>query len=859
MSNPVVTIGNTIPGPAEPQVIRRTFTRIVYDSQDFYTYALGEYSSSFTGMAPEDQGQRFYMFVPLDNSLGAGGSSPGVQPDIVSDESWEILKKSASSFVTGVKSVMPKIIIPSKILIDNGLLTPDEVFVGTYDDGGGGAWADLFNWELLELNGTPISPTNFYEMAQVGAFFGSQYITNKAKDDSSAINELTLKLRNGQENSSMYPPPDGASHDLRSDYDGNGDYYVGGGAFVLLLNVVPGRPAVSGSGDVANNPWSWKMEFGDVTIEISEAGAAKVTVAGEDDGNTVTVNLSDAKAKEGPAQQQHIDDKQPYAIFVYPVWNGIVVSSGVQEGRGSSSNLAPVLSTSYFIPKLKSASILVEPYSSGFNPSEPDEVEVGTDGGAIEVDFGKEMFVTAKNVKFEMAYLPCFFSKDGWFDEWFVGSDDVEGVVDFDYEVYPIWTKNGSTNIDLNPPPTVEDTTYPGPVPNSSYRVVPWRLENDSFDRIGGEVFGSFLETVETRDFPVRNDNGNFNLLWSGGTPGDISAGNWQKYVQSFSVTISDDGSNGSLVIDKFGVAGQDAVALQSIGAITIDATGGYGTNAGTLFKGLAMGVANTKSTDGATWTIPLIGLEKKLEDIALINVPYFDGEPMGVAVDFLTKYGGIIANMSGANPSVVLGLSEDINVPRFDWKSGTSIKSALDEVMEDTLHWYVVRDGYIYFYELSEINGLPLALGTNWEGSYPGTKIVSIDGTPDFEDLRNEVMAIALQQVPEGQGTEIENLPLFPLVELRNVSTVPDVPWARSLIRDYPGALTQPQLEDRVDRLVALFSTYIITGRTSIPGNANIKPYDTWGSTIIKSVTHNVDLVGKVWTTDLEFWGQIS
>lgn len=856
MSNPVVTIGDTIPTPGDPNVVRRTFTRIVYESQDFFTYAEGEYNPSYSGMSPENRGQRFYMFIPVDDALGAGGVPPGVQPDITSDESWEVLRKGPSGFVTGVKSVMPKIIIPSKLLVDNGLITPEEAFIATTDDGG--VWRDLFNWEIVTFNGNPVSGTEFYDTTQVGAFFGSQYITNKAKDDTQSSNEMVIKLRNYPENGTTDPPPDAPTHGLRSIGGATDSRYVVNGAFTLMLNLVPSRPATSSPSGVSDNPWFFKIEFGDVEIEISEAGAAKVKVAGEDDGNVVTVNLAEGKTKEGPPQQQHVDDKQPYIITVYPVWNGIVVASGVQEGRGSSSSLAPVLASSYFVPKLKDASILVDPYSDGFDPSAPAPVEVGTDSGATEVDFGEEMIVTAKNVKFEIAYLPSFFCQNGWFDEWFVGSDDEDGVVEFAYEVYPIWTKNGSTNVDLDPPPDIEDTAYEGPVEGTSYRVIPWRLKNDRHDRVAGEIFGSFLETIETRDFPVRNDNGNFSLNWTGGSPGDPSPASWHKYVQTVSVSISDEGSSGSVTVDKYGVAGQDAKAIQNIGALTISATGGYGTQAGSIFQGLALGTSTAESTDGATWTIPLVGLERKMEDIALINVPYFDGEPLGVALDFLTRYAGIISNTGAADTTVILGLSEDIAVPRFDWKSGTSVKTALDEVMEDTLHWYVVRDGVIYFYELTEITGLPLILGPDWEGSYPSTKVVSIDKTPDFDDLRNELMALALEQVPEGKGTEIEDIPLFPMVELRRVGTTPDFPWARSWIQDFPGALTRDQLIDRVDRLVAIASTYVVSGRTSIPGNANIKPYDRWGSLIIKSVTHSVDLISKTWTTDLEFWGNV-
>jgi len=112
----------------------------------------------------------------------------------------------------------------------------------------------------------------------------------------------------------------------------------------------------------------------------------------------------------------------------------------------------------------------------------------------------------------------------------------------------------------------------------------------------------------------------------------------------------------------------------------------------------------------------------------------------------------------------------------------------------------------------------------------------------------------MALQSVPEGQGTQTKTS-TFPIIDSRTKATTPDIPWAKCLVKGYPGVLTTAQLSDIADNLDKISSSYDLTGRLSIPGNADIKPFDAWGTDyVIKSVTHNVDLEAKTWTTDLEF-----
>lgn len=863
MSNPTVTIDNSIPVPADPQVIRTTFTKIVYDSQKFFIYGEGEFDPTYSTFNPAKKGEEFFMWVPLDNALGAGGVPPGLQPDFVSDEAWGPassgpnigdggLRRSGSGFITAVKSVMPKIIIPSKILVDNGLVTPNDVWMAAYKEGS--VWKGLFNWNLVTLNGAAPAGTESFKYASIGAYPGSQYVTVKGKDDKNAKNEMVIKLTNPTVAWPAQPPPQGSDHLWLA---GDSSNLVVGGAFVLMLNVVPTRPATADPQDVSKNPWSVTMEFGEVKMKVVDSGSTEVTIGiGSASGelNKTTVNLAEGKTKGGPPQQQHINDKEPFIILVYPVWNGIVIASGIQDAR------ATVLSSSYYVPKLKEAAVLNQPYSNGFDPTAPAPVEVDvggayTDPTCVLVDFGNQLTLTAVNCRFDVAYLPCFFSRECWFDEWRLQSDDQDGVVTFTYNVYPIWTANGTATI-LDPAPSVDDSGVAGTIADTHYAYTKWRLRQDNFDRVGGAIFGSILEVVETRDFPIKNGNGNFDIVFTAADPGDPSPGGWKDYIQSVNVSTTIDGSSGSMTIDKYGVAGQHAVADQSIGAIVITAQGGNGTQNGIIFKGLGMGIADNRTSGGALWTVPLIGLEKKMEDIALINVPFFDGDTLSVVGDFLCKYAGLIPDFTYANPSKQLGISEDVNVVRFDWKAGTTVRAALEEVMADLVHHYVVRDGYVYFYELDEVTGLPVnAGGTDWESTYPNTKVVMYDASPDFEDLRNEIAILGLEQIPDGQNTEIQGLPTFPRVAVRsNITTVPDVPWAKTLVRPIPGYMTMAEFDIYANKQAGMYSVYELIGKTTIPGNANIKPYDTWGDLIIYGVSHNLDFRSKTWTTDLEF-----
>ena len=826
MSNPVVTVTNSIPTPSNTQTVRKTYTLNVFESINFFLYPTDQ---DHTNYDPTNMGEEFYLWYGVQ---GAMDNAPDLPPDFITDGVWKELQNAPSGFVTPNKSVMPKLFTPSTLMVDNGIDMPDNT-QSAYWTSDYSTWHLLFNWVLDTFNGDSIDMTtgDWYKVAQIGSHFSSQYVSVKAKDDKQSTNTVVKHME------SPTDPPTG---------DWDSSQLVVGGAFMLMLNVLGITPGQAGVEGLEDNRWSITITFGEVTMVIADASTMTVSIAGSD--QKTTVNLAEGMSKEGPPQQTHMADKPPVLIGVYPCWNGIVVVSGSQDTPQVTN------SAGTFCRKTNSASIQDPAYlgpDGFFNPQAPADVEVMSND-AVKVDFGTEMTVTSQNCRFEIAYLPRFFTKELTLDGWLLLSTDTEDST-YKYNIYTIYTKNGTT-FDFISEPTLVDSGDAGTTPNTSYWYVEWDFAASTYLRHAGEIFGYVLETIQTNKFSIKNGNGNFSLTWSGGISGDSSPSTWTDYIKSVSVTTDKDGSSGSITVDKYGIAGQDAVANQSIGAIVLSATGGTDTVAGDIFYGLGMGVSNAENAGNATWTIPLIGLEKKLEDIALINPPFFDGEPLSTAVDYLCRYAGINYNMGFVtNSSVPLSASEEINSSRFDWKSGTSVKTALDEVMADVNCAYCVRNGTIFFYTLDDY-GLPVTLGPDQSGDYDFTTIVETNQTPDFDDLRNYIVGLALRLVPEGTGTQIEQTPTFPELVAMTNETVPDVPWAKCLVQTYPAALSNDTLTALVTKLSTMSKHYQVSGKLTIPGNATIKPYDQWDEFVVVSVTHNLDMAAKTWTTDLEF-----
>jgi hypothetical protein len=339
------------------------------------------------------------------------------------------------------------------------------------------------------------------------------------------------------------------------------------------------------------------------------------------------------------------------------------------------------------------------------------------------------------------------------------------------------------------------------------------------------------------------------------------------------------------MTIDKSGLFGQDAQPKQSIGCLCLDVTKGNWSQgySGNIFTGIANGLGDSVTTDGATMNVPLIGLEKKLDDIVLVNAPFFDGYPALDVFEFFSNYGGITADYRYCpeiftDPSYKLSYSQEINVPVFEFKTSTTVKSALDLICKDLNMAYVVRDGKIFYYTLDPDTGYPLhyrgdadiadegipvppeitghdGVETAW--TYDGYVMENANKNPDFEDLRNNVIVLTLSNQVDSNSPDQALLPNMPVIIAQENPTYPEIPWQRVFAFPVPGLMGPAEATIIAGNLKGKSTQYILKGNLSIPGNAAIRPYDrilyNGKPYMIDGVSHNIDLSQKKWITSME------
>ena len=393
MSNPVATVDNYIPEPPDPKLTREVLTLINFTGQNLFTYKLGQWGTFVPDLG---RGTQYFMSVPLGDVLTG-------QPSFISDGSWNIIKEKYSVFYSPAwNSFMPKLLIPSKILVDNGINSKNPPQDSAY-------WAhvaddyssDLFNWVITSASPPPSG--SYYKIAQVGGGFGSQFVVSKKISDASAQNTVVWTLKNPTN------PPSGEWDKTK---------LVVGGAFLLMINITPIQSSAASAEDNQKNPWKITLQFGEVTLTLDKTGALNCTIGS---GEAQPGNMIKASAAQGPPQSSLIKEEH-YILGVYPVWNGIVVTNGIAD---ASSSIQP---TSCYFIKNQKASINTPPYSNGFNVTAPANVIVDCPPD-VTVDFGTSLVLTLFQCEAEFAYLPIFFSYKGVTDQFFIVNNDAPGTV----------------------------------------------------------------------------------------------------------------------------------------------------------------------------------------------------------------------------------------------------------------------------------------------------------------------------------------------------------------------------------------------------------------------------------------------
>lgn len=907
MSNPSVQISTqTITFDLPSSVYRYIYSRIVYSESRFFIYQEGQYATydPYKDTGDGLKQERAFFFYPCSDVIS--------KPHLVSQQVWdENMDKAASGFITPNNSLMPRIFIPTQKLCSNGVYNRTALMskYGTYD---------LFNWEVTKVAKGSL-PGDLDKNITIGGN-NKTYVSTIGVEDNNIDTYMDLEL----EDKTTFPPPtyDGTETPITADYT-NGTSLVGYGACCFMIDVTTAKPARVSTADVGKSIWNVKLKFGSdpdsLLIELKESGLL-VTYK----SNSKEAPMPVSSSGEFPPQVSELKNKKPYVLLVYPVWNGAIVSAAFQWDKAVAN------AASIYIPYDKDAGIFDPAYSDPFIPydgsseGDADDVVVAPFPTDLSMLTGP-ITARVRACRANIAYLPCFFLSKFKFDEFFVGSDK-GGVANlFEYKNYIIYTKNTQSTFgiyDVGDPTArtaaeVDEPVVPPPdLGDNRYWKFSWLVASNSISdvdaalhcRSTGEIFGTYFRVKEKLADDPYNLNGNFKLGWIAGTakpgdvnsayygstPGDVVAAtvaNWEPYILSINISQTEEGMTGQIIVDKFGLAGQDAKILQgiggdsgatvnSVGSITIYAEGGNGTVDGVIFSGLAMGVSETDGPDGGKWTINLVGLEKKLDDIVLFDAPYLDNYRVDAALDYIVDKVGITKDMTDCSltSSDKLRYTEDLASPIYNFPPGTPVREVLERVCEDYLLTYIIKPSgsfstsstgaysKIYFYKIDEDTALPIVSSpTDWSSSYPNTKVMSMSMSPDFEDIRNEIVLFGLRRVGGGAQTDISNVPLLPYTyKTGDYDTVPYFPWSKAMSGGPPGFVSPDDLEDMANKYKGSSKRYFLTGQVEIPGNATIQIYDTFGSVtvpgtpsqvfsnLIVSINHNLDFSSKTWTTGL-------
>jgi hypothetical protein len=893
VNNVTATIGTNYTSISVNNFQKKMYGRINFSEWDIDLYKVDQMDpvpsgtipiggSSSTSPAYIPNADKSFLFWPMENFIKHIQTVVGPTyniPQFVSpsENIRSSFRKKASGFATNRFSIMPKLIIPTSGLIANGLeiggsAVRAEVSVG-------GNIYDLFNWKIDGID----DPAEIARKIKPSEQVNAKYISMTSKSNSTPESIITATLEDpsadkGPWNIPSTQTPPAGWEPL--------EQIVGKGAFCFMINIIPFESANTDpeQEDIDGNTesmWSIELIAGEVKINITEAGKMIVDVAGQ----ITEAQAPQASGAELPAQATQLKGSAGgtlYVLVVYPVWNGVVISSGIQDLSKQ------IDSSAVFCPKKGGDNTDIFDYFDAGNTIPPQKYPFDVTAPApvnilspddVKVNFGDKVILKLIDCRADFCYVPVFFMGGFMFDAFFLAPKDELASLTFDYQVFPVWTSNGTSH-------TITNDIYDGyePSDRNVFKRIVFTSLNPSGrpTRYAPELFSMILETEETNWNLPRNGNGNGNFAsinWTGGSTGVPVGGavptgaDWPNYITAINVTSSLDGLSGSITIDKYGLAGQKAVVEQAIGAITIDMNNATidpnlpdwvyegtddvydGMISNRIFTGYGVGITENDSPSGSTWTIPLEGLQKKLGDLIVVNAPFFDGEKLSEAIYFLQTYGGFLVSDQWATTDDRLPQSFDIENPIMNFRSGTSVLDNVNMTMQNSQHSYVIqKDGEMWLYKLNDVTSLPQDLNsfTDWLPFYPNTKIMSVDRNPDFADLRNELVVMALQDMGGG-GTNPQDNQFMPLVKLLQNATTPDIPWSKMLMQPVEGIMDQADIDDIADKFKASISKYEIVGKVSVLGNPSIKPYDRWGDKVVTSVSHSIDFTGKTWTTDVE------
>lgn len=435
------------------------------------------------------------------------------------------------------------------------------------------------------------------------------------------------------------------------------------------------------------------------------------------------------------------------------------------------------------------------------------------------------------------------------------------------------------------------------------------RMGKEKYSRFPSQLFGFLRVTIDMLQNNIDN------LIENQFDIGD----NWAHFITNVSVTHNESaGTTGSMTIDRYGLSQYCAnydrnILIQQVAGLNLgltyvktqidaeadnvktyainlsersnddgndyigDPSWFYNQdNLGLLLKGIAYGQGINDSYSANEMSVPLFGLQRKLEEIKIINAPFFDGQNLRYVLEYLASYGNVAMNLDNAKPDDLLPASSNISVAIVDFKLGTSVWDAMHTVAELTAHMFVLQpDGVIWWYKISEVNGLPQAKSGHQMWSYPNTRVVSATSEPDYSQFYNHLILMAMQAPTTNvkNPLEVVDLPMQPLIAgARLKNTNPNISWSKLVVTPMTSFFTEKELNKQTYIQAKRAQSILWNGNTTIPGNLGIRLFDTFsnnlsvsggtkalsddsemrGEFLVAGITHNVDIVSKNFTTQL-------
>lgn len=408
--------------------------------------------------------------------------------------------------------------------------------------------------------------------------------------------------------------------------------------------------------------------------------------------------------------------------------------------------------------------------------------------------------------------------------------------------------------------------------------------DDSLYTRFPPQLFGFMMLRLEKITFDLKNGNGS-----------PISFGNnWMQYIKTVSVSHGEGGSSGSVVIDRYGLkqltTHQDFdVMTQQVGSLnlnvqyvstTVDTSAKtYAVNLGngTLFRGIGYGQGVTDSPEANELQVPLFGLQKKLEEIRIINAPFFDSKTVAQTLDFLSRYGNVVMNLDNANQDDRMPASAVLSSALVDFKLGTSVWDAMNFVAEHSAHVFMLQpDGKVWWYKISKVNGLPHTSSGHREWKYSDARVTASSASPDFSQFYNFILVFAYSANGMSMSNplqQIDTVPTRPLVVgSRLNNTNPKIAWDKLASIPLNGFWTSQMLNEQARNYGQMSQSIYWSGSTTIPLNLGIKLYDTFSNTdrdwrpvtgdsevsirgdfLINGINHEVDMASKTGTTTLQ------